>query len=229
MTAHGWESLREALHARIRAREWPQGALIPGEEQLARDYGVARATVNRALQALAEAGVVERRKRAGTRVAALPVRRARLEIPVIRQEVEARGATYGFRLLADGPVPVPDAVATAMQLPPGARLRHLVTLHLADGQPQALEERWLDPASLPEPPGDFAGLSANEWLVAHVPFVHGSLAFLAAPAPAAAAMALGVAEGTALLVTERTTFGPSGAITHVRLWHRPGHRVETTL
>ena len=229
MTAHGWESLREALHARIRAREWPQGGLIPGEEQLARDYGVARATVNRALQALAEAGVVERRKRAGTRVAALPVRRARLEIPVIRQEVEARGAAYAFRLLADAEAPAPDGVADAMHLPPGARLRHLVTLHLADGAPQAFEERWLDPAMLAEPPGDFGGLSANEWLVAHVPFVSGRLAFLAAAAPPEVAAALEMAPGAALLVTERVTFGPQGAITHVRLWHRPGHRVETTL
>ncbi len=229
MTAHGWESLREALHARIRAREWPQGALIPGEEQLARDYGVARATVNRALQALAEAGVVERRKRAGTRVAALPVRRARLEIPVIRQEVEGRGAAYAFRLLADATAPAPPAVAQAMQAAAGRMMRHLVTLHLADGAPQAFEDRWLDPEALPEPPGDFAGLSANEWLVAHVPFVSGRLAFLAAAAPAEVAAALGVEGGAALLVSERTTFGPSGAITHVRLWHRPGHRVETTL
>lgn len=227
--AHGWESLRADLLARIRAREWPQGGMIPGEEQLARDYGVARATVNRALQALAEAGLVERRKRAGTRVAALPVRRARLEIAVIRQEVEARGAAYGFRLLSDAGAPLPEEVAGAMHLPAGAAMRHLRTLHLADGGPHAFEDRWLDPLALPDPPGDFGGLSANEWLVAHVPFVSGRIAFLAEPAPGAVAAALEVAAGVALLVTERTTFGPGGAITHVRLWHRPGHRVETTL
>ena len=44
----GWEDLRETIGARIRAREWPPGALIPAEAQLAADYGVARATVNRA-------------------------------------------------------------------------------------------------------------------------------------------------------------------------------------
>src|SRR5690606_38596219 len=71
----GWEDLRETIGARIRAREWPPGALIPAEAQLAADYGVARATVNRALQSLAEDGVIERRKRAGTRVAELPARR----------------------------------------------------------------------------------------------------------------------------------------------------------
>ena len=224
----GWEDLRETIGARIRAREWPPGALIPAEAQLAADYGVARATVNRALQSLAEDGVIERKKRAGTRVAALPARRARLEIPVIRLEVEGRGAAYGFRVIHDAEESLPPEVARRMRLPAGARLRHLTTLHLADGAPHAHEDRWLNMAALPEA-GDFGGLSVNEWLVANVPFQGGDLAFLAAPAGAAEAGALGVAPGTALLVTERVTFGPEGAITHVRLWHRPGHRVETTL
>lgn len=224
----GWEDLRETIGARIRAREWPPGALIPAEAQLAADYGVARATVNRALQSLAEDGLIERKKRAGTRVAELPARRARLEIPVIRLEVEARGAAYSFRVAHDATEPLPADVAQRMRLPEGAPLRHLTTLHLADGLPHAHEDRWLNMAALPQA-ADFAGLSVNEWLVAHVPFQGGDLAFLAAPAGPAEALALQVAPGAALLVTERVTFGPEGAITHVRLWHRPGHRLETTL
>ncbi|GAB1363225.1 GntR family transcriptional regulator [Rhodobacter sp.] len=224
----GWEDLREAIGGRIRAREWLPGALIPAEAQLATDYGVARATVNRALQSLAEDGLIERRKRAGTRVAELPARRARLEIPVIRKEVEAAGAVYGFRILGDAMAALPPDLAQRMRLPEGQPLRRLTTLHLADGRPHALEDRWLNMAALPQG-ADFAGLSVNEWLVGHVPFQGGDLAFLADAAGPDEAAALGVATGTALLVTERMTFGPTGVITHVRLWHRPGHRVETTL
>lgn len=224
----GWEALREAFASRIREREWPPGALIPTEAQLAADYGVARATVNRALQSLAEDGLIERKKRAGTRVAELPARRARLEIPVIRLEVEALGRTYAHLVLSDRQTAPPSDVAQRMQMSPGTPLRHLVTLHRADGQPHALEDRWLNAAALPPLP-DLAAISLNEWLVANVPFQGGDLAFLAAPADPLAAQALQVALGTALLVTERTTFGPDGAITHVRLWHRPGHRVETRL
>ncbi len=65
--------------------------------------------------------------------------------------------------------------------------------------------------------------------MANVPFQGGVLAFLAAPADPAPANVLAVAPGAALMVTERMTFGPQGAITHVRLWHRPGYRVETRL
>lgn len=224
----GWEEIRAEVLRRIRARDWPPGALIPGEEALAEEFGVARATVNRALTALAEAGVVERRKRAGTRVAALPVRRARLEIPVIRLDVLGRGLPYDFRLLADREETAPVPVTARLGLPEGARLRHLETLHLAGGRPFVLETRWLNPAVLPEPAPDFAAVSANEWLVTHVPLVSGDIAFTAEPASPREAEVMGIAPGTALLVAERTTQGTHGPVTLARLAHAPGHRVTMT-
>lgn len=222
----GWEAVRAEVLRRIRARDWPPGALIPGEEALSAEFGVARATVNRALTALAEAGVIERKKRAGTRVAELPVRRARLEIPVIRLDVLGRGLAYDFKLLADriGAAPVP--VTARLGLPEGLPMRHLETLHLAGGRPFVLESRWLNPAILPSPAPDFATISANEWLVTHVSLVSGDIAFTAEPATPRQAEVLGVAPGTALLVAERTTYGTSGPVTLVRLAHAPGHRVQ---
>ena len=222
----GWEDIRAEVLRRIRARDWPPGALIPGEEALAQEFGVARATVNRALTALAEAGVIERKKRAGTRVAALPVRRARLEIPVIRLDVLGRGLAYDFQLLADEGIPAPATVAARLGLPKGQGMRYLETLHRAAGRPFVLETRWLNPAVLPSPPPDFARTSANEWLVTHVSLVSGDIAFTAEPATAREAEALGVPPGTALLVAERTTRGVAGPVTLVRLAHAPGHRVQ---
>mgnify|MGYP000374306696 CR=1 FL=1 len=70
----GWEDIRAEVLSRIRSKAWPLGTLIPGEEALAQEFGVARATVNRALSELARSGVLERKRKAGTRVAALPVR-----------------------------------------------------------------------------------------------------------------------------------------------------------
>ena len=224
----GWEYVRAEVLRRIRARDWPPGALIPGEEALAEEFGVARATVNRALTALAEAGVVERKKRAGTRVAELPVRRARLDIPVIRLDVLARGLAYGFDLLADQITPAPVPVTARLGLPEGASMRYLETLHLAGGRPYVLESRWLNPACLPSPPPDFATVSANEWLVTHVSLVSGDIAFTAEPASPREAEVLGVPPGTALLVAERTTHGTGGPVTLVRLAHAPGHRVSMT-
>jgi GntR family histidine utilization transcriptional repressor len=224
----GWEDVRAEVLRRIRARDWIPGGLIPGEEALAAEFGVARATVNRALTALAEAGVIERRKRAGTRVAKLPVRRARLEIPVIRLDVAGRGLAHGFKLLTDTTLPGPIPVSARLGLPEGTPLRYMETLHLAGGLPYVLEARWLNPAVLPDPAPDFAVVSVNEWLVTHVSLVSGDIAFMAEPASAREADVMGMAVGTALLVAERTTHGTNGPVTLVRLTHAPGHRVLMT-
>jgi GntR family histidine utilization transcriptional repressor len=224
----GWENIRAEVLRRIRGREWPPGCLIPGEEALAGEFGVARATVNRALRDLADAGVIERKKRVGTRVAELPVRRARLEIPVIRLDVLGRGLTYGFEVLTDRLVPAPVPVTARLGLPEGATMRALETLHLAGGRPYVFETRWLNPGVLPDPPPDFAEISVNEWLVTHVSLVSGDIAFTAETATSREAEVLGVAQGAALLVAERTTHGTAGPVTWVRLAHAPGHRVQMT-
>jgi GntR family histidine utilization transcriptional repressor len=224
----GWEDIRAEVLRRIRARDWPPGGLIPGEEALSEEFGVARATVSRALRELAEAGVLERKKRAGTRVAELPVRRARLEIPVIRLDVLGRGLAYDAKLLADRLTTAPVPVAARIGLPEGTHLRYLETLHLADGRPFVFEARWLNPAILPDPPPDFATISANEWLVTHISLVSGDIAFTAEPASPREAEVLGIPTGTPLLVAERTTHGTEGPVTLVRLAHAPGHRVQMT-
>ncbi len=229
MQAPGWEAIRDEVAARIRARLWAPGDTIPGEEALAGEFGVARATVNRALRELAATGVIERRRKAGTRVALLPSRRATLEIAVIRLEVEGRGQVYSHQVLADRSEAAPPPVAARLGLPPGALLRRLRTLHLADGRPWAYEDRWLNPAALGEERPDFTNVSANEWLVSHVPYATGDIAFSAESAGAEEAAALGIAEGAALFVTDRATWTEDMPITAVRLFHIPGYRMRSGL
>ncbi|MCW1919629.1 GntR family transcriptional regulator [Rhodobacter sp. KR11] len=230
----GWEEVRDTVLSRIRARIWAPGALIPGEEALAVEFGIARATVNRALTELARSGVIERKRRAGTRVAALPIRRATFDIPVIRAEVQGRGQAYAIRLIRQEQSRPPLDVALRLGWPlsgaevSGAMLC-LETLHLADGAPFAHELRWLNPAVLPDPRPDFTAISANEWLVAHVPFVTGDIAFSAEPAAPEVAAAMGLAPGAPVFVTERCTWGERAPVTWVRLTHAPGYRLQTVI
>jgi GntR family histidine utilization transcriptional repressor len=222
----GWEAIRDEVMRRIRARDWAPGAIIPGEAALAVEFGCARATVNRALRDLAAAGVLERRRKAGTRVALNPVRRATLAIPVTRQEIEGRGQRYAYSLIEDRLDVAPVAVASALGLPPGARMRRLVSVHFADRRPFLYEERWLNPSVLGATEPDFASLSANEWLVANIPYASGDITFSAASASAEEALVFGVAEGTPLFIVERTTWTAEAAITSVRLTHAPGYRLH---
>ncbi len=223
----GWEAIRTEVLRRIRVRDWPPGAIIPNEEDLAVEFGVARATVNRALRELATAGVLERKRRAGTRVAMLPVRKATLDIPVIRQEVEAQGQSHSFQLLVQETRPVPPQVATRLGVAAGTQMIWLETLHLAEGRPFVFETRWLNPWVLGSADPDFSVLSVNEWLVANVGYALGDIAFSAEGATRREAKVMGVAEGTALFITERCTWSAEAAITCVRLAHAPGYRVQT--
>lgn len=118
-------------------------------------------------------------------------------------------------------------MASRLGLAAGAELVYLETLHLADGKPFVFEQRWLNPAALPAPLADFGAVSANEWRVAHVFYATGDIAFSAEEAGAREAEVLGVAEGRALLITERTTWTADAPITLVRLSHAPGYRVQT--
>ena len=225
-----WQAVHDEVLRRIHDREWTPGAMIPNEAALAREFGCARATVNRALRELAAAGLLDRRRRAGTRVALDPVRKATFEIPVTRLEVEARGARYGHVLIGRETARPPAAIRGKLGLEAGARLLHLRSLHMADGQPHACEDRWINDAAVPAiREVDFETISANEWLVRNAPFTAGEVDFTAAGANAREAELLGVAPGAALFVVERTTWDGATPITAVRLSYRPGYRMQTRL
>lgn len=226
---NNWQAVHDEVLRRIHARDWPPGAAIPNEADLAAEFGCARATVNRALQALADAGILDRRRRAGTRVALHPVRKATLSIPIIRGEVEGSGAAYGYQLLTSDHATPPAAIAARLGTK-GRALLHLVSLHSADGRPHVLEDRWINDAAVPGiHDADFAQQNANEWLVANAPFTSGDIVFGASAATAAEAAALACATGDAVFTVERTTWNGAVPITWVRLAYAPGYRMRTEL
>lgn len=230
MTASNWQDIHQELLRRIRVREWVPGALIPGELALAQEFGCARATVGRALNRLAEDGMLDRRRRAGTRVAERPVRHATLAIPIIRAEVEAAGAVYRHALLERTQVPAPGPVAARMGLAAGASLLRIRALHLADDRPHACEDRWVNPAAAPGiAQADLTRTSANEWLVAHAWYSDGTLGFQAAAAQPDEAELLQIAPGAAVFVLDRLTWAGDIPVTSVRLVYPPGHRMVTKL
>lgn len=63
-------------------------------------YGCSRGTVSRALGLLAETGLIERRRKAGTFVARPRTQAPVLDVPDIGAEIAARGEAYGYELLS---------------------------------------------------------------------------------------------------------------------------------
>lgn len=73
------------------SRRYKPGDKLPRDEDIAEELGCARSTVQRAMQDLNDAGIVERKRKSGTQVRPDPVTRATLDIPITRVEVR-RGA-----------------------------------------------------------------------------------------------------------------------------------------
>ena len=222
--------IREAIRKRIVAGEWSLGELIPGEADFAEHYGCSRTTVNRALQALSDEGIVERKRKGGTRVRPLPLSQAQLRIPLLREQVEERGGTYRFEILARHAGIAPKSARERLGLDEEHRAAYLATLHLSDGNPFAFESRWVNLKAVPGfETADFGALSANEWLVRTVPFTRGEVSLSATPAQEQVAKVLAVRTGDALFTMERITWLDDSPITAMTLHYAPGYRLEFTI
>lgn len=228
------------LEQRIYSRQWRPGDLIPNEADLAVEFGCARVTMNRALRTLAETGLLDRRRKAGTRVTLNPVSKATLQIPVIRSEIEELNYRYGYHLLYQQIEPAPDNISSSLKTPADTHLLHVISLHSADGEPYVIEDRWINLIALPHLADiSFAALSANEWLLQNTPFTHGDISFGAANATSEEAAILNIKSGTALFMIERTTHDRNvgngntkvqdTALTNVRLLFRPGYKARAKL
>lgn len=223
-----WQSVRNDILARIRAREWEPGSLIPTEHELAASMGCARATVNRALRELAEAGIVERRRKVGTRVAATPSRCARLEVAVIRNEIEAMGAAYGYALTKVGVVSPPPHVVRNLHLAEGDQVLEAKSQFTADGVPHCCEIIWLNIGALPAVAGDdLHQLPAHEWVAQNVALTSSQFSILAEGASGDCAVNLDVASGTPVLAIERVNWASDRPVSFARQFYPPGHRLAS--
>ncbi|WDI30118.1 UTRA domain-containing protein [Hyphococcus flavus] len=230
MTLHTHQSLKSDIMQRIAAGEWRPGAVMPNEAQLAEEYGCARSTINRALQTLAEDGLIERKRRAGTRVRELPVRQAKFKIPLVRREVEETGGAYHSHVILKDVLEAPNHVAARLRLSPASSVLHLQTVHLCNDNPFAFEDRWVNIEAAPDIlDAPFDRVSANEWLLRQTPYSNGDVSFSAEKAGEMQASALGISSGDALFTIDRTTWFGEQFITWVKLYYRPGYSLKSNL
>jgi GntR family histidine utilization transcriptional repressor len=219
------QRIRTDIERRILSGEWPPGHKIPFEHELMETYQCSRMTVNKVISGLAEAGLVDRRRRAGSFVARPSAESAILHIPDMPAEIGQRGGGYGYELLSRRLRRATREDAARLRAP-GVPVLDLSSRHLARGVPFALEERLLNLAVVPEARDvDFTGEPPGTWLLHHVPWTQGEHRIRAAEADPAQADLLDIAPGRACLVVERRTWRGDDTITFVRLIY-PGHLHE---
>lgn len=203
--------IRGDIERRIRSGAWKPGHRIPFEHELAAHYGCARATVSKAMTALARAGLIERRRRAGSFVAHPHVQSAVLDVPDIGRMIAERGDAYRFALL---------------KRRVGKQAIEIEGVHFAAGEPFGHEARTIELAAVPEARDvDFAVEAPGSWLLGHVPWSDARHRITAVGAAPRIARALGLSIGAPCLQVERWTWRQGAAITWARQTF-PGDRYD---
>jgi len=147
---------------RIRAGEWPAKFRLPSENEMVRDFGVSRMTVNRAFRELAAEGLIARTQGLGSFVADIKPSSELLEVRNIADEITSRGHVHTAKVLvAESSSAHPD-MATALGLKPGMPVFHTVIVHHEDDVPVQLEDRFVSPACAPGYlDNDFSAVTPN--------------------------------------------------------------------
>jgi GntR family transcriptional regulator, histidine utilization repressor len=218
--------IRADIEGRILTGEWGPGTRLPYEHELMARYGCSRMTVNKVMTSLAESGLIERRRRAGSFVRRPVALAAVLRITDIKAEIEARGEDHVYELLerAERAASVEDAAR--LECPLGTRVLWLRCVHRADGLPFAHEDRLINLAELLDAGTiDFAAEPPGPWLIAHAPWTEAEHRIRATAASIQVASALDLAPGTACLVIRRKTLRAGQTITAVTLTY-PGDQHE---
>jgi GntR family histidine utilization transcriptional repressor len=211
------ERIRSDFEGRILGGDLAPGDRLPIEQELMLEYGCSRMTVNKALSALVAAGLIDRRKRAGTFVARPKVHSMVLDVPDIAAQVRDRGQDYAYRPIKRTVRPPVAEDEEEVLLAGRGALVQIDGLHLVEGAPLGVEFRLVSAAAVPEIVGaDLHAVPPGSWLLQHVPWTEAETRISAVGAGEDEAEWLGVPAGTPCLCVERRTWRGAERITYVR-------------
>lgn len=224
-------ALATALRHRVVAGEWPPGSALPAEQLLAAEHGVALGTLRRALELLAEQGLIERVHGKGTFV-----RQGIAGASMLRffRFGDSASVVPASRILSRQTVAASASVARALGLAPGEPVLRLQRLRLIDAQPCLLEDLCL-PLDLfaPLAEGDPADWDALLYPMyarrcgVHVQRAMDDIGFGLLSAPQA--QPLGLAAGHPAAVVTRLAYDLSGRCVEWRCTRGDAHAFHYTV
>jgi GntR family transcriptional regulator, histidine utilization repressor len=228
MNSPAYQGIKDFILARIDAGEWREGDQVPSENELAREFRVARMTVNRALRELTAEQVLTRVQGAGTFVARPKYESTLVAIRSISDEILARGHRYRAEVLELGVLPADAALAIETGLAVNDRLYYSRVLHFENDVPVQLEERWVNPAAAPEYASqDFTHITPNQYLMREAPLQRVEYRIEALAPDGETRTRLAMAEAEPCLVLHRRTWSRALVASVADLWH-PGSRYRFT-
>ncbi|GGO71527.1 histidine utilization repressor [Bowmanella pacifica] len=221
-----YQQIKSHILQRIETGRWQEGDAVPSENQLAGEFGVSRMTARRALQELAEQGVLQRTQGAATCVAPLKSQSSMLQIRNIADEIRERERHHRAQVIELAEIQADNALAAHFALPVGSKLYSSLICHWQDDEPLQLEQRFVNPALAPDYlKQDFSALTPHEYLCTAAPLTEAEHRVEALLADPLAIQYLHLQAGMPCLRLHRTTWSRDGVVSHALLTH-PGEKYQ---
>ena len=219
-----YAKVKEMIVTRIGEGDWRPGDRLPSENDLVRDLGVSRMTINRALRELSIEGVIVRAKGVGSFVAQTKPYAELLEVRNIADEIAQRGHSHAALVVLAATELATPAVAAALGVPLGSPVFHSVIVHHENDLPVQLEDRFVNPAAAPDYlEHDFTITTPNAVLSAAAPLTQAEHIVEAVLATPWERRLLAISETEPCLLIYRRTWTNDITVTTARLLY-PGSR-----
>ncbi|MCP4319327.1 MAG: GntR family transcriptional regulator [Hyphomicrobiales bacterium] len=126
------------IRNKIYAGDLLAGDRVPGEQDLTEEFGVSRITAKRALNELADAGLVIRERGRGTRVIKRPPSPAvTSSIEGWLENISLMGVSTKAEVLEFDYVAALEDIAAALEVPTGAEVQRAMRVRRLEGQPMS--------------------------------------------------------------------------------------------
>lgn len=216
--------IKSAIDRRIETEEWPANFQVPSEEELAAEFGTSPLTARRALRELQADGVLLRIQGRGTFVIGPRLQCAVFNLPDITEEVATLGGAHSCQVLQHAALERDDPGRNMLQIGPDETVFHSRLLHLEDGTPIQLEDRYVNAS---EAPGyldqDFSRLTPHKWLLRETTVTTVDNSIRAIRADEETRGYLQIDEGQPCLLLDRSTWRNEIPVTRSRFIY-PGDR-----
>ena len=140
--------IKQYVQGQIESADWPVGTCIPSETELATTFNVSRMTARRALQELADQGLLSRVPGRGSFVAEPEVPVAQVEIYNQLHSAQTAG-TYSNRIISLESIPASAKVAELLHMASGDVVYQLIVVHLDRGRPLQWQHLYINPLLAP--------------------------------------------------------------------------------
>ena len=140
--------IKQYIEQQIKTSQWVAGHRIPTEQSLADTFSVSRMTARRAVQELADKGLLKRTQGSGTFVADLPKSKPTLPLKDVVAVAKAENS-HKHKIISADAIQASSEIAKLMGLHTDTLVFQLTLLHLKGDQPLQWQKIWVNRAMAP--------------------------------------------------------------------------------